>query len=294
MAKRNSGNVTGLSRDLPYESTHYLLFGLGNPSEYKTVLDCEDARDYLRDAGITGGSLGQARNKRRQAGLYAGFREEGERYCDFCGIPLSGVEFERLKDGRDRCVSCSRTVVKRQVDFERMFRLVREGMCEKYHIDLPRQMSVKVVSQAKLAKLAGTDFVPTKYFDPRAVGFATLKHGNEYGVVFENGTPRIKLIATSAHELTHIWQYSHWNMAQMQARYGKEYLAVCEGMAKWSEIQYLFLINETEQATRSLENEVARTDVYGYGLRMMLNRYPLSRGISLEGDTPFNHVDRPI
>ena len=71
-------------------------------------------------------------------------------------------------------------------------------------------------------------------------------------------------------------------------------MAIYEGMAKWSEIQYLFLINEADQAERTLENEVLRTDVYGYGLRLYLNEYPLSRGIVLEGDTPFNHINAPI
>ena len=58
--------------------------------------------------------------------------------------------------------------------------------------------------------------------------------------------------------------------------------------------QYLFLLNEVEFAMRSLEHEAARTDVYGYGLRMFLNQYPLSRGIVLKGDTPFMHRDEPL
>jgi hypothetical protein len=135
--------------------------------------------------------------------------------------------------------------------------------------------------------------VPTKYFDPRTVGLAVNKHG-QYSMYFENGTPKASLVATSAHELTHIWQYSHWNWGAMKARYGSTFLAICEGMAKWSELQYLYLMNETAYADRFLSNEIARDDVYGYGLRLFLSRYPMSKGLLVTGATPFDNVDDPL
>ena len=33
----------------------------------------------------------------------------------------------------------------------------------------------------------------------------------KYSIILENGAPRISLIATFAHELTHIWQYTNWD-----------------------------------------------------------------------------------
>ena len=278
--------------EVPYDQRHYLLFG-GDSLQYEESFDTNDALDYLTQVGVVGGSLTQARTKRYQSGLYGLWREPGERQCDFCGRVLSGAEYEVLKDGRDRCKLCSDTVVHGKANFEALFHQVREGLCEKYGIDLPAQMTVKVVSTAKLASMVGKPFVPSKYYDPRTVGLATNRKG-KYGVVFENGAPRLSLIATTAHELTHIWQYSHWNEAAIDAKYGEYSLAIYEGMAKWSEIQYLYLMNESEQADRELANEVLRDDVYGFGLRLFLNQYPLSKGIVLEGDTPFMHVDEPL
>lgn len=276
----------------------YLQFGASDAAEFAAAFDCKGTLEYLLQFGIGPSALTQARRPEPGEMLKPAYVSDDVRYCDFCARGLSGAEYDVLKDGRDRCCACSKTVVSKKQDFEALFFQVRDGLKTKFGIDLPQEMTVKVVSQAKLAKMVGTKFVPTKYFDPRTVGLATEKRVRggdpKYGIVFENGTPRMSLIATAAHELTHIWQYSHWDWAAMQAKYGNKFLAVCEGMAKWAEIQYLFLLNETEQARRFLENEVARDDVYGYGLRLFLNEYPLSEGICLKGKTPFQNVNEPL
>ncbi len=277
-----------------YKLNHYLLFGARSTEVYDAAFDCNAAKDYLAGMGVaTDGPLTQARKLKGKSSLYAGYRDPTERYCDFCGKALSGAEYERLKDGRDRCSECSETVVHGKENFEVLFHQVREGLIEKYGIDLPAKMTVQVVSTKKLARATGKKFVPSKNFDARTVGLATNRKG-KYGVMFENGVPRISLIATTAHELTHIWQYSHWDANAIEKKYGEHTLAIYEGMSKWSEIQYLFLMNETTQAERALANEALRTDVYGFGLRLFMNEYPFSRGIMLEGDTPFNHVEGPI
>lgn len=275
-----------------YSSSHYLLFGGGDSLVYNQ-LNCAQTMAYLADRGFSEGSLSQARRLKGQAGQYAAFCSEGERVCDFCGKMLTGVEVDVLKDGRERCSECSRTIIKKKADFGAMLRLVRDGFCAKFKVDLPSPIEVKVVSQAKLARMQGSKYVPTRYFDPRAVGLAVCRRG-EYGMYFENGSPKRELMAATVHEITHIWQYSHWDWKLMQKKYGERFLAVAEGMAKWAEIQYLFLLNESEYAERRLASEAARDDAYGYGLRMFLSRYPLSKGILLTGDSPFANASEPI
>lgn len=292
MLDKNENAAPAAQNDYP--SSHYLLFGADADDAYSQAFDVEGTLEYLSKMGVTSdNALTQARKLRRKAGQFAVWREPTERFCDFFGRPLSGVEFDRLKDGRDRCTECSKTVVKGQENYEALFRQVREGLIEKYGIDLPTRMTIEVVSTKKLARATGKSFVATRNFDARTVGLAT-KRGKDYGLMFENGVPKISMISTTAHELTHIWQYSHWDEAAIKAKYGQLELAVYEGMAKWSEIQYLFLINETAQAERTLANEIVRNDVYGFGLRLYLNQYPLSRGIVLEGETPFEHLDEPL
>lgn len=288
-----NGIEVSVDPDSNYADTHYLLFGFSDPSGYEACFDCVSAKDYLGKMGFSDGALTQTRKQRGRCNKYLGCVEAGERYCDFCGMLLSGVEYERLKDGRDRCIECSRSVLKGAKDFEALFVQTKEGLCEKFGIDIPAPVKVQVVSQAKLSRALGKKFVPTPGFDARAVGLAVSNRGH-YRMLFENGSPRISLLSTAAHELTHIWQYTHWDMGMMKSKYGSRYLAVVEGMAVWSELQYLFLLNETSVAERKLERDVMRNDEYGYGLRLYLNQYPLSKGISLDGDTPFAHVDEPL
>lgn len=279
--------------DRPYKESHYLLFGDPAGAAYRDNLDCAGASAYLKSRGIDGGALTHARHLRHKAEEYAGFRLQAERVCDFCGRELVGTEYERLKDGRDRCSECSDSVVKGQEAFEALFSQVRDGLCAKFGIDLPRNLEVKVVSQARLSRMIGKKFVPTRHFATRPVGFAVNRR-KSYGLVFENGTPRLSLVATTAHELTHLWQYANWDKGTMDRRYGGASLAVYEGMAKWVEIQYLYLLNERAYAERALEREVQREDIYGYGLKLFLNEYPLSEGIALSGPTPFQNPSSPL
>ena len=285
-------NNHGTAQGRPYKDSHYLLFG-GASSFVYNALDCEGLAAYLEKQGFDNSTLTQARRFKAQSNHYAGYHDPDAHYCDYCGKLLLGTEYDLLKDGRERCTECSESVVASHQDFETLLVQVRDGMRQKYGIDFPAPIPVRVVSQKKMASMQGSVYVPTKYFDPRTVGLA-ISRGESYTMYFENGAPRGPLTATTAHELTHIWQYSHWNWDAMQAKYGSSFLAVAEGMAKWSEIQYLFLLNEVEFAERMLSSEVARRDVYGYGLRLFLNRYPISRGIVLTGDTPFAHPSEPI
>lgn len=275
-----------------YSQNHYLLFG-GDASLIYEHLDSAGVASYLRDAGFSSGSLTQARMRKNHHLRYMGYRDPDAICCDFCGKTMMGVEYEKLKDGRERCPECSSMVIRDKKSLEALFRQTREGLCLKYGIDITPHIKVRVVSQAKLSRMQGNRFVPTKYFDPRTVGLAVNRNGR-YEMYLENGAPKGPFIATAAHELTHIWQYEHWDWDQMKRRYGELFLAVCEGMAKWSEIQYLYLLNEGEFADRLLENEVARTDVYGYGLRLYLNQYRMSKGVALRDPSPFSDFHCPL
>lgn len=278
----------------PYAQAHYLLFGDRGGGLYREVLDCAAAKEFLEGAGVDARNpLTQSRHFAGKSMLYGGYRDAAERQCDFCGRPITGVEYDKLRDGRDRCALCSETVVSGQENFEELYHQVREGLMEKFGIELPANLEIKVVSAKKIAKAAGSSFTPSAGFAARVVGLAVNKRG-KLSLLLENGAPRLSLMSTAAHELTHIWQYSQWDAKAIKRTYGKYELAVYEGMAKWVEVQFLYLLNETAQAERIMQGELARTDVYGMGLRLYLNEYPLSKGIVLEGDTPFDHGNLPL
>ena len=276
-----------------YENGHFLLFGGEGDFVYDTMFDTASARDYLKAQGFDRGSLTHTRRQRDISLRYKGYRTPGERTCDFCGRRLTGVEYEVLRDGRDRCLECSQTVVTGQDSLTALFQETKQGLCVKYDIDFPVPISVRVTTAEQIGKHLGDAFVPTPGFDARSVGYATYRRG-AYTIVLENETPRMSLVSTTAHELTHIWQFTHWNMSAIKAKYGRLSLAIIEGMAVWSETQYLYLMNEARRADDYLAASIQRNDEYGYGLRLYLKQYSISQGIVLEGPTPFMNLTEPI
>ena len=117
----------------------------------------------------------------------------------------------------------------------------------------------------------------------------------KYSIILENGAPRISLIATFAHELTHIWQYTHWdNNKNLKKCPKSKRLLIYEGMAKWVEIQYLYLIGETTVARREEYITRNRQDEYGIGFCIYEDRYPLSREAMLCEETPFTPNSYPF
>lgn len=119
-----------------------------------------------------------------------------------------------------------------------------------------------------------------------------VQQNKQYSICLENGAPRLSVIATFAHELTHIWQYTNWN--KLPKLKGDARLLMYEGMARWVEIQYLYLIGETAIAKREEAYTRTREDEYGYGFLLYVNKYPLSRDNMPSSDTPFKTDEYPI
>ena len=81
--------------------------------------------------GFNDNPLRFARNGRRIAKyVEATFKpnKKDARYCDFCGSEIYGVEYETLSDGRDRCISCSRTAIKTEDEFKKIFEDVKRNL----------------------------------------------------------------------------------------------------------------------------------------------------------------------
>lgn len=170
----------------------------------------------------------------------------GAHYCDFCGVELLGTDYSILSDGRERCSLCSRSVIKSEVEFTALYEEVRRNMRAFYGVEINVPIQVKMVNAKRLHKKLGKTFVPSGKFDSRTVGVA-IRNRKGYYIYLENGAPRLSSCMTIAHELTHIWQYLNWKQSDIIAKYGKDkVLEIYEGMAKWSEIQYVYLINDRQ------------------------------------------------
>lgn len=278
----------------PYLKNQFLHFGFDHDLDF---IDVNSTFDYLQSSGFADNSLTQARERIWESKLLEQEydpHKENCRYCDFCGAELTGVEYDIIIDGRERCNECSRTVLKSVEEFREAFFEVRRNMEAMFGIRILASIDVKTMDARKLARKLNIKFTATPGFDGRVLGVAINEHG-VYRLYVENQSPYLNAVATIAHELTHIWQYVNWDRKKILKRYGRQMeKCIYEGMAKWVEIQYLYFINEPERAYRELCATLQREDEYGYGLKMYLQEYDLSRGVNVDIITPFYDSTTPL
>lgn len=280
----------------PVEKTRYqrecfLKFGY---EEIDERIHIDELREYLCARGWCNNSLTLARKcditAKNQLDV------ETENHCDFCSLPLTGVSYEQLNDGRIRCNDCSASAITTLADFKELFYRCLGLMEDFFDIRFRVPIGVKTTDAREVAKCAGAVFRPSKDVAARVLGFAQKKNG-KYNLVIENGSPRRAAIDTTVHELTHIWQYLNWNDNDVLRIYKMGNRActqraraiVYEGMAMWASIQYLYQIGETFYAAEQEALAESRQDVYGVGFRLYRERYPFVKDSSILKYTPFSY-----
>ena len=272
-----------------YQKECFLKYGY---EEIDGRIQVEDVRRYLRVRGWSNNALTLAR--KRDVLVKNQIDTSSVNCCDFCGLPLTGVSYDRLNDGRVRCNDCSSSAIVTIEEFKELFYRCLELMEDFYAVRFKVPISVKVTDAKEVAKGAGMVFRPSTNYAARVLGFAQRKHGT-YRLVIENGSPRLAAIDTTVHELTHIWQYLNWNKGEFLQAYGmnakgctaKARDIVYEGMATWAEIQYLYQIGEISFAAQQEAILEARQDAYGIGFRIFRDQYPILKDSSILKITPF-------
>ena len=278
---------------VPYHERYYLKYREGKRN---TALDLDGTKSFLQEIGFDGGELRQAREGKNCAENLRNTdkNKNNQMFCSYCGTELSGVEFFRLPDGRMRCNTCSNTVVKSKAEVEALCKRVIENMDSFFGARIEIPVSIEVTDERKLKRKLG---IPLDTRDSQSMlilGVAVNKK-QKYSIILENGAPRISLIATFAHELTHIWQYTHWdNNKNLKKCPKSKRLLIYEGMAKWVEIQYLYLVGETTVAKREEYITRNRQDEYGIGFCLYEDRYPLTREAMFCEETPFTPNSYPF
>lgn len=281
------------AKPLPYHQRYYLRYRTGRRS---TPMDLYGTKTFLEDLGFDGGELRQARKGKDCAESFRNGdkNKNNQMRCSYCGAEIAGVEFYRLPDGRLRCTTCSSTVVKTKAEVEDLFRRVVANLDNFFGATIEVPISIEVTDERKLKRKLGIP-LGTKDSQSMLILGVAINKKKKYSIILENGAPRISLIATFAHELTHIWQYTHWdNNPAMKKCAKSKRLLVYEGMAKWAEIQYLYLIGETNVAKREEYITRNRQDEYGIGFCIYEDQYPLTREAMVCEDTPFTLGRYPI
>ncbi len=253
-------------------------------------IDQTGTLQFLRSLGFGNGDLHQARSALEFHRDYEfTFNAIGSNYCDFCFDRIMGGEYERLRDGRDRCTKCSRTVLASHEQFVEEFQRVCRNMELAFGITLETVSTVKMVNAREIAKNTSETFTPTAGIDARVLGYAEESNKGP-ALYIENGSPRIAAISTMAHELTHIWQHSTWDKKKILTKYGAKYeLLIYEGMAMWVQIQYLLYIREFEYAMRQYAFTLLREDEYGLGFKVFLDKYQLQFDGDVGRESPFHN-----
>ena len=272
-----------------YQKECYLKFGF---EEIDDRLRIDDVRQYLRVRGWSENSLTKAR--KRDVLAKNNLDLDAVNHCDFCSLPLSGVSYEVLNDGRVRCNDCSASAISTVEEFRKLFYQALEMMEAFYGIRYRVPIKVSMADARTVNKGAGAIFKPSTGVAGRVLGYAQQRWG-KYSLIIENGSPRLAATDTMVHEMTHIWQYLNWDNKQVLATYGMgcpectqiARLIVYEGMAMWSAIQYLYQIGETYYAAQQEAIALRRNDVYGVGFKLYCEQYPLVRDSSLIRYSPF-------
>ena len=272
------------------DNGNYLNFG---GKDIPEGLNFADTLSFLSDElKYDGNELRQARQKKDGSAIVSSTSGAIE-VCSYCGLPITGIDYYRLPDGRKRCTNCNRSLVKSTEELKSIFNEVLLNM-ELFFgavIDVP--INVEMLEERKLKRkvVKGLGNPPKNIL---ILGVA-VEHKGKYTVYIENGIPRASLIATLAHELTHIWQYTHWSVKTIKRKYGKKLrLPIYEGMAMWTEIQYLYHIGEQGIAKRNQIVTSLRPDAYGIGFLIYSHQYPLSADTKGIIEAPFSKGDSPL
>lgn len=273
-----------------YSDNYYLLYG----NKEKNYLDLDGTIQLLQALGFDGGELKQAREGKETFQTYKENTSDNpnQLFCSYCGLEISGVEYQRLPDGRLRCTACSNTLVKSEM--QELCDRVKTNMEAFFGAAINVPIHIEVLEERKLKKKIKS---PLSVVDDKSILVlgAAVNDKKGYKIYLENGAPRISVIATFAHELTHIWQYINWdNKKGFKVCPRNKRLLIYEGMAKWVEIQYLYLIGETAVARREEFITRNRDDEYGMGFRMLEDKYPLSYGTIVCDNAPFTKDTYPI
>ncbi|MEG2699342.1 MAG: hypothetical protein RR951_10475, partial [Ruthenibacterium sp.] len=214
-------------------------------------------------------------------------------FCDFCGEKLVSGKYDRLKDGRERCEECSRTAVRNAAQFRKLFERTMREMENLYNIRINVPVKVRMTNARKVNRLAGNcDYHPTAQCDERVLGFASADKRGNFTLYVENAAPEAALRSVIVHELTHIWQYINWNKQYISAKYGADKnTMIYEGMAVWSEIQFMLSMGEKAFAKREEIMREHENTSYGKGMRLYRASYKFRDKKQIQKrQTPFGHL----
>ena len=179
-------------------------------------------------------------------------------YCYFCHKDLRITDYimlydEEGKKDRKVCTECEKRLLSRNEDLYPLFEQTKEYLCGTFGIKLPKNISVKFVSAAKIAKQ-----MKKKRRRFRYVGLADSLTNT---IWIETNSPKEYILRTLVHELTHIWQFNNLKCDDIVA---------IEGHSSYMEVRYLHDLGYNALSEETKMNLQLRTnDEYGKGFAQL-------------------------
>lgn len=197
--------------------------------------------------------------------------------CEVCFAPQTDAQW-LLSDGRVMCAYCHQTAIYAPVDamalYEEMKTVARQLLELRLNVPtglalVDRNQLMDVIRQQEEAALSsGSNHLRANAaeaaalpLDPRLTLGLYARRGMRRGIYVQSGLPRLLFLQVAAHEYAHAWQGE--NCPTLAARRG---VMVHEGFAEW--VAYRILGHYGYR--RSQERMLEREDVYGQGLKWML------------------------
>ena len=269
----------------------YLTYGYEKEPKW---LALSETLTYLKERRFDDSNLHRSRTSISEFG--DGFDYDpampGIHYCDFCGKMMKPGTYKILRDGRERCEECTETAVSKRRQFKKVYLETIKEMEDIFDIKIQKKIVVRMVNARKVNDGFDTKFTPSPRQDMRILGYATEKKGKHY-IEVENGAPKLKMKQTLVHELTHIWQHENWGDFKYSTLEEK---SIVEGMAVWTEIQYLASINESDAAKRyKIARSYDKVSPYGIGMNKYLQTYRIQEKEHIDtSKTPFRSKFPPV
>ena len=211
-------------------------------------------------------------------------------YCDFCAAKMTG-DFETLKDGREMCTLCHSTKLDTLEQIEEVYDFTVSKMRETFSIDFKdSRIRVQMVETEIFNQIKEECLVPTQGYDPMSVALAVP---NQRVLYIEKGSPKFVTIGYMVREMTNIWQFLNLNPTEIISKYcGNNFTLVCEGMAVWAEIQFMYLNKGSSYAQKreiyyeKLYKE-EKINQYVLGFKEYKELYPFKEEDTKLRKTPF-------
>jgi len=212
--------------------------------------------------------------------------------CDVCSAPLTDEQW-RLSDGRVMCAYCYTSAIFVAADavalYEEMKRVASEILGLKLNIPtglalVDRNQLAEVIRQQlkvgtkpvdigseppdigrratypiSVGDVPGGDTTSLPELDPQRTLGVYARRGMRRGIYVQTGLPRMLFLQVAAHEFAHAWQGENCPLLRN--------VLMHEGFAEWVAYRVLGHYGYT----RGRERMLARTDLYGQGLKWALD-----------------------